>query len=187
MTEKTESLVYLYDAETKEYLGSQEADLDPVATQREGKPVILLPANATLIAPPKKQVEYHTYVFKNNKWVSTPDYRGETVINQDFNTTIVNNLGELEEGFVPVTEEQNEVLQQDSLKLKWTEKGLVPNPDYEKDKADREKENQKREIQSQLNAIDTKSIRALRAWETEYLAKYEKEAQTLRDKLQNLQ
>ena len=43
--------VYFYDPETKEYAGTAQTALDPVASQREGRDVFLMPPNSTLIAP----------------------------------------------------------------------------------------------------------------------------------------
>lgn len=45
-------LVYRYDEDTKEYLGSEEAFLDPLETERKGREIYLLPANCTFDAPP---------------------------------------------------------------------------------------------------------------------------------------
>lgn len=44
--------VYLYDEITKEYISTEEALLDPLETEMAGKPVYLLPANATFVEPP---------------------------------------------------------------------------------------------------------------------------------------
>ena len=181
-----EKLVYLYSEFTQEYLGTQEADLDPVATEREGKPVIMLPANATLTAPPKKKKENTAWVFKGSKWVTTPDYRGKLIANKDLAIRRHTELGELPDGYVVITEEQERVIAKDSLKYVWTEKGVVPNSNYEKDKKARENQAKINEIQSKLEAIDLKSIRAIRAGETDFLKSYEEEAEQLRVELRKL-
>lgn len=38
--------IYMFDGETKEYIGAEDALLDPLETKKQGKPVYLLPANA---------------------------------------------------------------------------------------------------------------------------------------------
>lgn len=44
-------LVYCYDEETKEFLYSEEAHIDPLETELKGENVYLLPANATFEKP----------------------------------------------------------------------------------------------------------------------------------------
>ena len=50
----------------------------------------------------------------------------------------------------------------------------------------KEKEAKRQEILKQLDSLDVKSIRAIRAGETEYIALYEEEAKKLRKQLQEL-
>lgn len=50
----------------------------------------------------------------------------------------------------------------------------------------KEKEAKRQEILKQLDSLDIKSIRAIRAGETEYIALYEEEAKKLRKQLQEL-
>lgn len=50
----------------------------------------------------------------------------------------------------------------------------------------KEKEKRKQDILDQLDKLDLKSIRAIRANDTEYLEKYEAEAQALREELRSL-
>ena len=49
-----------------------------------------------------------------------------------------------------------------------------------------QKELRKQEILTALNELDLKSIRAIRANETEYIQRYEEEATALREELKNL-
>lgn len=56
---------------------------------------------------------------------------------------------------------------------------LITNPQYDKDV-------RIAEIKQALDELDLKSIRALRASDTEYLQRYESEAQTLRNELRAL-
>ena len=50
-----------------------------------------------------------------------------------------------------------------------------------------EKEKRIAEIKKELDTLDLKSIRAIRANDTEYINKYEQEAQALREELNNLE
>ena len=50
----------------------------------------------------------------------------------------------------------------------------------------RAKEQKKQEILQKLDSLDLKSIRAIRANDTEYIAQYEAEAQELREQLREL-
>lgn len=43
--------VYLYDPETREYAGTAQTTIDPVASKRVGHDVYLMPPNSTLVAP----------------------------------------------------------------------------------------------------------------------------------------
>ena len=45
-------LVYRYDPETKIFLYSEPAMLDPLETQKAGKNIYLMPANCTDVEPP---------------------------------------------------------------------------------------------------------------------------------------
>ena len=61
--------IHNYDADTGTYLGTTKARLDPL----EGKPMV--PANATLVAPPKSGAQ-KVAVWGGDGWSLEPDYRG---------------------------------------------------------------------------------------------------------------
>lgn len=44
-------IFYIYDEKTKEYIGIQNAFIDPLETKKQGKDVYLVPANSTDIKP----------------------------------------------------------------------------------------------------------------------------------------
>ena len=73
-------LVYNYDSKTKEYTYSEEASKNPVASEREGHFVPLIPANATLIPPIKNKTGY-AVIFNNEEWSYIEDHRGLHIIN----------------------------------------------------------------------------------------------------------
>lgn len=72
-------LVYIYDEETKEFLYSEEAHLDPLETQIKGENVYLLPANATFEEPPYKE-DGKAVVFEGSTWKLIDDNRGKFTI-----------------------------------------------------------------------------------------------------------
>lgn len=72
-------LVYTYDEDTKEFLGSEDAHLDPLETKNKGEDVYLLPAFATFEKPLDK-VDGKAIVFDDSTWKLVDDYRGKFTI-----------------------------------------------------------------------------------------------------------
>ena len=60
-------LVYRYDSETKIFLYSEPAMLDPLETQKAGKNIYLMPANCTDVEPPVSKDSFDI-VFVDGKW-----------------------------------------------------------------------------------------------------------------------
>ena len=67
--------VYKYDEQTKEYIGTEEALLDPLETEQQEKEVYLLPANAIFTAPTEPQ-EGYVNVWNVTAWEQLEDNRG---------------------------------------------------------------------------------------------------------------
>lgn len=67
--------VYKYDEQTKEYIGSEQALINPLESELQGKEVYLLPANATFEKPNLQ--EGFASVFNNGKWENIEDNRGK--------------------------------------------------------------------------------------------------------------
>lgn len=67
--------VYRYDELTKEYIGYEEALLDPLETEQQGENIYLLPANATFTAPTEPQDGY-VNVWNVTAWEQVEDNRG---------------------------------------------------------------------------------------------------------------
>jgi hypothetical protein len=131
--------IYLYDDITKEYIGSRNADLDPEETKRQGKNVPLVPAYATLIKPPAKE-DLKTRVFNLNNWEIVDDFRGLYMVNSDMQPQKVVDFGSLPEGYAVATEEQAQKILEDDLFYIVQDGALIPNPNYEEQKAQREAE-----------------------------------------------
>lgn len=97
-------LAYKYDKTTKEYLGTQQCQLDPLETEIAGEEVYLLPANCTFEEP--TITEGYTNVFEDGEWVQYEDHRGESywLPDDDYQTParIMDELGELPESATTV-------------------------------------------------------------------------------------
>lgn len=96
--------IYNYDANTFEYRGSQNADLDPQETKEQGKNVYLLPANATFIKPPASE-PFKARVFKEGSWSYEKDFRkGFYKVDSNLVVSEITELGDIPEGYILVTE-----------------------------------------------------------------------------------
>ncbi len=71
--------IYDYHPITKEFLIERTARLDPLETKKQGKPVFLMPANATSIdpgKPPGRKNEAFVFDESKQNWVVVKDHRG---------------------------------------------------------------------------------------------------------------
>lgn len=85
--------VYAYDATTKEYLGTTQAQESPLE-----KGVILMPANSTQVPPPSVIGEKQAAVWNGNGyWDAVTDLRGAVYYDADGKEYTQNQLGELPE------------------------------------------------------------------------------------------
>lgn len=131
-------IIYNYDKLTKEYIGESEAPLNPVATQREGHDVYMLPACSTELKPPKTK-KNETVIF-NDGWCIVPDYRGMYMVDDSMQPKAVTNFGALPEGYIPITEAQAQQIIEDDLYYVISNGELIQNPNYEEEKQAREDE-----------------------------------------------
>ena len=67
-------LIYKFDHDTKEYLFSEDAFLDPLETEQQGHAVYLLPANSTFTAPLDAK-EGYAVVWNGETWEYIEDHR----------------------------------------------------------------------------------------------------------------
>ena len=65
---------YRYDADTKEFLYSEEAFLDPLETELQGHDVYLLPADSTF-TPPLDAKEGYAVCWNGSAWEYIEDHR----------------------------------------------------------------------------------------------------------------
>ena len=132
-------LIYNYDKKTKEYIGYSNAELDPEETNIQGKDVYLVPANATLKEPPNVK-QNQIQVFRND-WYIEPDYRGQYMVDDEMQPTEIKDIGDLPLGYVLITEEQIELLNEKGTNYFIIQDGkLIVNPNYEEEQAEKERE-----------------------------------------------
>ena len=131
--------LYLYDEFTKEYLKTIEAYLDPEETKIKGQEVYMYPANTTDIEPPII-AENQICIFEDNNWVVKADYRRQYQCNENLEVSLVENIGDLQDGFILITEEQAKKIMQDKLFYIVQDGELTENPNYEAEQSQKERE-----------------------------------------------
>lgn len=141
---------YKFNPITKEYEGTQEAQLNPIQTKKQGKDVWLLPINSTFEIPPEKE-EGKAIVFENDNWLLKTDYRGRKAYNNE-GLLIISYIGDLKGSDKLLTEEQIEGIENGTLI--WKNGEIVK---YEKSK-----EELKAEYEQQIEALNNKLIRDIR-------------------------
>lgn len=102
--------IYNYNPVTYEYIGEQNADLDPQETKKQGKDIYLIPANATAKKPPVHK-EDKARVWQDGGWVYVADYRlNYYKADSSLFVSDITKLGELGEGYILVTKELGELV-----------------------------------------------------------------------------
>lgn len=105
-------LAYKFDKETKEFKGTQTAQIDPKTSQ------YLLPANSTFTAPPTAQ-EGKTRCFIDDEWVQLTDHRKQPQVNlTTLEITDVDYLGEAHQGYQFISEEVKQRYLEDTDRYK---------------------------------------------------------------------
>ncbi len=85
-------IVYVYDPQTKEYLGEAVAQVNPMNAEE-----FLMPADAVEDRPP--EAEDNQVAVYEGQWKLKPDFRGQTIW-QDYETSQeVTEIGEIPEGW----------------------------------------------------------------------------------------
>lgn len=87
---------------------------------------------------------------------------------------------------VGTTQQMYALYKEDERAVIYQNGEIVENPEYPNLLAEDERQKQIEDIKEQLQELDLKSIRAIRANDTEYLEDYEAQAQWLRTQLANL-
>lgn len=131
-------LIYNYDPISMEYTDYCEASLDPEQSKVEGKNVYLIPAYATATKPPKAKA--NEVVIYDNGWQIKADYRGKYIVNDDMQPYIYDKIGNLPDGYIPITENQANKILEDDLYYVISDGKLIRNPNYNEQKAARERQ-----------------------------------------------
>lgn len=131
--------IYNYDKFTNEYISQDNAELDVIATRREGKEVYFLPAYSTFDEPPIAQTnKVAVYV---NGWEIKDDFRGMYKVNENMQPEKITAIGSLPVGYIAITEEQANKIIEDDLYYVFTPEGLIVNPQYAEKTLERAKQN----------------------------------------------
>lgn len=163
--------VYNYSAETKEYIGQQQADKDPAESSAKGKFIPLVPANATLLEPPtveenqiqiysktiethqepyevidpetgESHTEYKTVTTVIENWNIEADYRKNFVkVDNDLNVSEIDTIGEQTDYIVVIKEVGDEITQNPDM-FKIVEGEVVKKSQKEYDKEQADKRKQ---------------------------------------------
>lgn len=131
---------YRYNSQTLEFAGEEKAFIDPERTKAAGYEVYILPAYSTFKKPEIAEHQAALYDISNDDWVILPDYRGQYIVNESMNVKIQAELGPLPEGYIPISEEQAVIIQNDPIYYIIDNGRLNKNPDYEEEKEQQEKE-----------------------------------------------
>lgn len=118
--------IYEYDENTKEYLGCRgTAFMDPVRSEKEGRPYYAVPPNCTMLEPPELE-EYEVAIFSTSKnvWTKARDYRGLKGFNKKTKEEVViTEIGELPDYFceeLPVTLQDLKIKKINEIKEAYT-------------------------------------------------------------------
>ena len=163
--------VYKYDEKTKEFIGTEEALLDPLETEQQEKEVYLLPANATFTEPTEAQ-EGYVNVWNGEAWQEVEDHRGvEYWLPEDkFGAPAreMKELGALPEGATTTPPEQTidevKIIKKSALKAERDQKEVLPieyngnSFDYDDKARDR--------INAAIIALDMAGAEATLQWTT---------------------
>lgn len=163
--------VYNYSAETKEYIGQQQADKDPAESLAKGKFIPLVPANATLLQPPaveenqiqiysktiephqepyevidpetgESHTEYKTVTTVIENWNIEADYRKNFVkVDNNLNVSEIDTIGE-QTGYIVVTKEIGEEIGASPDMFKIVEGEIVKKSQEEYEQEQAEKREQ---------------------------------------------
>ena len=89
---------YTFDAETREYLHSGSAAVDPLETLARGRRIYLLPANSTWTAPEKNKSGF-AQIWNGGSWEYIADFRGRTVWKSYDDSMTITELGDIPAGY----------------------------------------------------------------------------------------
>lgn len=164
---------YKYDKDTKEYIGFQRCQLDPLESERQGRDIYLVPANCTLEIPPEYEAG-KAIIFESGGWQKVPDYRGRRAYNAEHLFT-VDYIGDLKPGEILLTEEQIKGL--DEGTLIFNDGQIIPKPPP----------TVQEQIEALENSITSRNIREAlldpESWAAQHIASINFQIEELRKQL----
>ncbi len=125
-----QKLVYLFDEKNKNFIGSEQAYIDPLETQIKGENVYLLPANATFQEPPADVPAGQVAVF-NGSWEIVTDNRGKKILKSDDLGSYVAESEEIEPAEHILTDAEISGLDAGELIIDGGQ--IIPKPQAQKD------------------------------------------------------
>lgn len=140
--------IHHYHPETGEFCGTDQASIDPLESEKRGKEIYLLPANATT-SPPPTEKEGYARCFLRGEWTQVEDHRGRDLYLKSDGS----HAGTVSILFDVFPDEYT--LLTPCEFPKWNGEGWVTD-----EIAKTSAENQK--VKASLSEIDSKSIRSLR-------------------------
>lgn len=151
------------------YISSEEAYLNVIETEKQGRNVYYCPYNATLVDLPKLKV-HETARFNGINWDIIKDYRGCKQVNVDMTVSEVYEVGDIKEGYIIITDEQADIIEKDMDYFIIDGDKLIENPNYQEDKAKRTR----RELDSlTLTPSDVeRALLSARGWDFDDLKSY---------------
>lgn len=131
--------IYNYAEDTKEYLNVEVAEANPEETKLQGEFVPLVPANATLLEPPKYNEDNQIPVFENDNWVVKADYRKNYYkVDENLNVLSIDTIGE-QEGII-VDKETGDLIKKNPEMYKIVDNSVVKKSDEEYQQEQQQKE-----------------------------------------------
>lgn len=133
--------IHYYDIDNENwlYLSSEPAYLNVKETEKQGKDVYYCPYNATLVDLPELN-ENESAVFNGTDWDIVKDYRGQFQVNENMEVSEIRQLGDLSEGYILITDEQAQKIEEDVDFYIIDNGELIENPNYEEIKAQKHRQ-----------------------------------------------
>lgn len=102
---ETIPIIYMWDPDTYEYIGSHDARLDPLETEVQGTNIYLTPKyGTTIVIPDYGEYEIPIWNEVSSAWTVTQDYRSAQILDFNNNLVEITELGPLPTGYAVLDE-----------------------------------------------------------------------------------
>jgi len=146
------SEIYKYNARTKEYTGVGQGQLDPLETKIQKENIYLVPANATIIAPPEPE-EGKVIIFEDGGWIKKDDNRDKTIYDKTTGISTTSTQIDVIDGYT--------LIERPDESYKWETDNWIHDKTLAKEKAIKDKLTEDvvaKETQDRLDAIEQLKI-----------------------------